>query len=172
MESFGNLCCMDFGALNIFKSKKSKGFIQPKADYLPKNLTFVNLKKMLRHILHAFTVMILFCGALMPGFSNQLNKLPSLVEHYRHHLEHEGYATITEFIYLHYGESSSHKTAEDHQDLPFFQMSHTSLVALTHEFAAYELQAPDAPKPHEGFYPQVFYFYNEAGGIFQPPRLA
>ncbi len=115
---------------------------------------------------------MLFIGSLLPGFSNQLNKLPSLVNHYKHHVEEHGDISISEFISLHYIDDSAHKEEEDHQDLPFFQMSTTSLVAVSHEFEIVHPSLPALNTFELGFYKPNHYSFQDSESIFQPPRLA
>lgn len=131
----------------------------------------MQLERFVRNILQATTVFMLFVGSLLPGFSAQLNKLPSLVNHYRHHVEDHGQISITEFIAMHYTDNSSHKEEENHEDLPFFQMSTTSLVAVAHAFEVLHPSLPAVFHIEAGFYKPNHYSFQNFGGIFQPPRL-
>lgn len=50
----------------------------------------------------------------------ELNKIPSLIQHYNHHkTEHAEAISFVDFLKLHYG-NSAHNQEEDHGDLPFF----------------------------------------------------
>ena len=129
------------------------------------------MKRFGQHIFQTITVTMLFVGSLLPGFSNQLNKLPSLVNHYKHHVEEHGDITISTFIALHYNENSSHRSEENHQDLPFFQMSTTSLVAVSHEFEMVHPVLPTINAFEIGYYKPNHYSFQDCGSIFQPPRV-
>lgn len=116
-------------------------------------------------------VMLLFCGSLIPAFYSQLNSLPALAGHYRHHIEEHGAVTVFDFLAIHYGsDASQHNREEDHRDLPFFQLSHTSLVVIDHE--PQQLVMVNVPSiehdPVEHLVTNYAYAY--VGGIFQPPK--
>jgi hypothetical protein len=135
-------------------------------------ITFAKLEKFFKHMIQWATVAMLFMGSLLPGFSSQLNKLPSLINHYRHHVEEHGNIGVAEFIAMHYNENSSHREEEDHQDLPFFQMSTTSLVALTDAFFTYSPELPSQSVLELGYYKPCHYSFQDCGSIFQPPKVA
>lgn len=122
--------------------------------------------------------MFLFLGAmflvssLMPGFTEQLNKLPSLVNHYRHHVEEHDTTSFAEFISIHYGDNSSHRNEEDHGDLPFYQISGTVMLVLVQEFPIVNLELASNPAIEHTSYKDQSYSFKKSGGIFQPPRLA
>lgn len=106
----------------------------------------------------------------MPGFTEQLNKLPSLVNHYRHHVLEHDTASFAEFIELHYGDGSVHKTEENHQDLPLYQVSSTILLVIVQEFPSYNVEAPTAAFIEHAVFRHKLYAFNSPKGIFQPPR--
>jgi hypothetical protein len=111
-------------------------------------------------------------SSLLPGFTEQLNKLPSLVNHYRHHVEEHDTASFSEFIALHYGDDSNHKTEENHQDLPLYHVSGTTLIVMFQEFPANIGPVPELTFIEHTPYKQELYSSLNPGTIFQPPRLA
>lgn len=111
-------------------------------------------------------------SSLLPGFAEQLNKLPSLVNHYRHHVEEHDTAGFSEFIALHYGDDSNHKNEENHQDLPLYHVSGTTLIVMFQEFSANIVPVPELTFVEFTAYKQELYSFSIPGTIFQPPRLA
>ncbi len=120
----------------------------------------------------------LFLGAmfllssLMPGFTEQLNKLPSLVNHYVHHVEEHDTAGFAEFIAIHYGDDATHRNEEDHGDLPLYQISGSVALVLVQEFPVINLEITSHAKLEHTSYKDQSYSFEKLGGIFQPPRMA
>lgn len=109
-------------------------------------------------------------SSLLPGFTEQLNKLPSLVHHYRHHVIVHNTVNFSEFIEEHYGKDNDHKHAENHDDLPLFHINGSVVLVLVQEFTSFTLQAPmPLIIEHPSFECQA-YSFQKLGGIFQPPR--
>jgi hypothetical protein len=130
------------------------------------------LIRKLKMVAFSFVGSLFLLSSLMPGFSEQVNKLPSLVNHYRHHLEEHGTVSISEFISLHYSDDSRHKQEEDHQDLPLFQISPSNIVALQQDFYVFQLEAPVAAPIELARVKHNLYSFRKPGGIFQPPKFA
>jgi len=122
----------------------------------------------------AFMVLgtLFLISSFLPGFNEQLNKLPSLVNHYRHHLAEEGDITVSDFIAMHYSEGSMHKGEEDHQDLPLYQNSVNVLHVLVEELPVYKIETPIVGKHEHACFKHDFYSFNKSSGIFQPPRAS
>lgn len=109
-------------------------------------------------------------SSLLPGFSEQLNKLPSLVNHYRHHVEEHNTISFAEFIELHYGDNSSHKQEENHQDLPLYHVNGTFLIVMFQELPVNIFEVPELTFIEHTAYKQELYSFLNPGYIFQPPR--
>ncbi len=122
----------------------------------------------------AFMVLgtLFLISSFLPGFNEQLNKLPSLVNHYRHHLAEEGFITVADFIDMHYSEGSLHKGEEDHQDLPLYQNSVNVLHVLVEELPVYNIETPIVGEHEHACFKHAFYSFNNPSGIFQPPRAS
>jgi hypothetical protein len=122
--------------------------------------------------------MFLFLGimflvsSLMPGFTEQLNKLPSLVNHYRHHVEEHDTTNFAEFISIHYGDDATHRNEEDHGDLPLYQISGSVMLVMVQEFPIFNLDIAVTSAVTNTSYKDQSYSFKKVGGIFQPPRLA
>lgn len=111
-------------------------------------------------------------SSLLPGFTEQLNKLPSLVHHYRHHVAEHDTANFSEFIAEHYGDATDHKHAENHEDLPLFHMNGSLVLVMAHAFPTIGVVAPLATQIEHDTFKSQCYSFQKLGGIFQPPRLA
>jgi hypothetical protein len=109
-------------------------------------------------------------SSLLPGFSEQLNKLPALVNHYRHHVVEHDTASIGEFIELHYSQQSTHKTEEDHESLPLYHVNATYLLVVVQELPAFTLTAPENIFIEHADFKHDLYSFQNPGSIFQPPR--
>jgi len=76
------------------------------------------------------------------------------------------------FLFLHYSDQSAHKSEEDHEDLPLFQMSNVVTLLIMQELPVFAFIAQDITQiAHQHFLDQT-YSFTRIGGIFQPPRLA
>jgi hypothetical protein len=110
-------------------------------------------------------------SSLLPGFAEQLNKLPFLVNHYRHHVEEHDTASFSEFITLHYGEDPTHRNEENHQDLPLYHVSGTVLIIMLQKFTSSIVEVPELAFVEFTAHKQQLYASLNPGTIFQPPRL-
>lgn len=138
-----------------------------------KTLNFAPLKRALKYVLQWNAMLLLFCGSLIPAFHSQLSSLPALAGHYRHHVEEHGPVTVIDFLAMHYGaDARQHNQEEDHRDLPFFQLSHTSLVVIDHEPQQLALIQGPAIEHEPAVHAVSAYACAYVGGIFQPPKAA
>jgi hypothetical protein len=115
---------------------------------------------------------LFFLSSLLPNFTEQLQKLPSLLNHYAHHQAEHEVSDFASFLFLHYGDQSAHKSEENHEDLPLFQMSNFATLLIMQELPVFAFIPQDITQvPHQHFLDQT-YSFTRIGGIFQPPRLA
>jgi hypothetical protein len=110
-----------------------------------------------------------FAGSLMPGSDwDELPKVVDLIEHYQHHeKESEGKLSFSDFLFLHYSNTSNH--FDDDCRLPF---QHTFTSAYTAE-----IQHPELLIIQLAEYPiqPVLHITKETRDhvsyVFQPPQL-
>lgn len=115
---------------------------------------------------------LFFLSSLLPNFTEQLQKLPSLLNHYAHHQADHEVSDFATFLFLHYSDQSAHKSEENHEDLPLFQMSNFTTLLILQEMPIFVFIAQDITQVvHQQFLDQT-YSFTCIGGIFQPPRLA
>ncbi len=113
-------------------------------------------------------------SAVLPGQGiAELQKVPMLIEHYQHHIqEHDGaQLSFTDFLWMHYSNSSSHKTEESHEDLPLYHQCCACQFFIAEErleFVAVGRSETPAPTEH---LPDK-YFHQPYSAIFQPPRFS
>lgn len=112
-------------------------------------------------------------SAVLPGQGmGELQKIPMLIGHYQHHLqEHDGdQLSFTAFLWMHYGDSSSHKTEESHDDLPLFHQCCACQFFIAEELFVFSVASntEDPTHPEHLFDP---YFHQPYNAIFQPPRF-
>lgn len=120
-----------------------------------------------------YFLLVLFLGnAVKVDFFEQLEKIPQLIGHYKHHVIDEGeQISFYDFLVLHYDENSKHKQEEEHSNLPLYShcFSHCLTVLVTSlaqpEFAQYfTLETLHTPFNFN-------YIFIGTSGIFQPPKL-
>lgn len=99
----------------------------------------------------------------------ELNKLPSLVQHYFHHQqEHDAGISVIDFIAMHYGESE-HTKEENHEDLPLFHSLCTCLLFVhVSDNQLFQPLVFAQAITHADF--QDAYFFLSHRAIFQPPK--
>lgn len=105
------------------------------------------------------------------GFA-ELHKIPVLIEHYKQHQQEENQQKLsfTEFLMMHYGDTSSHKQEENHEDLPLFHTCCVSFLFIAEktEIALFQYTAQLLLLTTEV---NNEYSYSLHHTIFQPPRL-
>jgi len=125
------------------------------------------LKKAFTYLLLVFMI----CQSVKIDFFEQLQKIPQLILHYKHHVyDEQERINFAEFIVLHYNQHSKHKNEEDHNQLPLFDSCFKHCIYF---FAG--INANIAGLAYNIIvkinYPYTFcYSYINVKGIFQPPR--
>lgn len=100
---------------------------------------------------------------------HELNKVPTLVQHYFHHTrEEKQILSFTEFMLMHYGDSE-HKNQENHEDLPLFSHS-CGCHLFVHEEMVTSEPLLSLSQTIQGTHITGDYFLIQAKGIFQPPK--
>jgi hypothetical protein len=116
-------------------------------------------------------LLAMLANAVKPDLLMQLAKMPSLIAHYQHHINDENeQISFFDFLVLHYGQNSSHKQAENHDDLPLFNnsgacLAFISTVSLSHEFRLIQNGTIQLNSPYSENYSFV-----KLTSIFQPPQ--
>lgn len=110
-------------------------------------------------------------SSFLPGFGEELKKLPSLVNHYQHHLQEHEPISFLAFLKLHYDAESGHTEDEEHQDLPLFQFSAPTVVATTHDLPTLNFHIPLVKYLPVSLIRQSDYSYLYAADLLQPPKL-
>ena len=114
---------------------------------------------------------LFFLSSLLPNFTEQLAKLPSLFNHYAHHQADHEVSDFASFLLLHYSDESAHKSEENHEDLPLFQMSNFNTLLILQELPVFAFITQDITQVvHQQLLDQT-YSFAPVGGIFQPPRV-
>lgn len=108
----------------------------------------------------------------MPGFTEQLNKIPHLVGHYLHHQQEHEEGNFLSFLFLHYGDSSHHKNEENHDDLPLFQVIGSGNIFLHSDFPEFCFISQGSSQLERIAYTENSYCFESCGGVFQPPKTA
>jgi hypothetical protein len=130
------------------------------------------MKQFFKQCVLLYLGILFFLSSLLPNFTEQLQKLPSLLKHYAHHQAEHDSGDFASFLFLHYSDQSAHKSEEDHEDLPLFQMSNVVTLLIMQELPVFAFIAQDITQiAHQHFLDQT-YSFTRIGGIFQPPRLA
>ena len=120
-------------------------------------------------------VVIIALASLMVAFGpalHELQKLPGIMSHYRHHVEVHGEddLSILEYLVTHFGERDHED--EDHASLPFHGDSlchgHTMVVPQTAE----PLSVPVLVLHTATVEPSNGQPVTRTDGIFQPPRVS
>lgn len=115
----------------------------------------------------------MLANAVKPDLLMQLAKMPSLVAHYQHHINDENeQISFMDFLVLHYGQNSSHKQSENHDDLPLFTnsgayLAFISTVSLNHEFTPVQNGSIQLNSAYSENYSFV-----KLTSIFQPPQFS
>jgi hypothetical protein len=101
---------------------------------------------------------------------HELNKIPTLVQHYFHHTQEEKQQlSFSEFLLMHYG-NSEHRNQEDHDDLPLFA-HHCSCQLFVHQEVYFnEPQGIPVVSTSLPYQPKSYSILPDKG-IFQPPRV-
>lgn len=120
----------------------------------------------------AYLLLLLFlCNAIRIDFFEQLEKLPRLIEHYKHHVEEEGeQLSVYDFLVLHYDENSGHKQQENHEDLPLFTYCLNHTIQITVDENKHELLGSTQIINNYKQLITTDYSFTRVSGIFQPPR--
>jgi hypothetical protein len=114
----------------------------------------------------------LLANAVKPDLLLQLSKIPSLVAHYHHHVNDENEQIgFLDFLVLHYGQNSTHRTAENHDDLPLFFNSTACFVMITNASATPDLAVHFIGYVQPFFAYTDFYSFDKLTSIFQPPQF-
>ena len=115
----------------------------------------------------------LLANAVKPDLLLQLSKIPSLVAHYHHHIYDENEQIgFLDFLALHYDQNSSHRSAENHDDLPLFINSSAYFVLITNNTIVPELSIHSSIHQKPCFTYSDFYSFDKLTSIFQPPQSA
>jgi hypothetical protein len=128
------------------------------------------LRKSAIYIMALFTL----CTAILPGQGMaELQKIPMLIGHYQHHLEeHDGdQLSFTSFLWMHYGDSSKHKTEESHEDLPLYHQCCACQFFIGEERLEF-LAIGRSETPSHSEHLSDTYFHQSFSVIFQPPRFS
>lgn len=104
------------------------------------------------------------------GFA-ELHKIPVLISHYKQHQqeEHQHQLTFSEFLVMHYGDTSSHKKEENHDDLPLFHTCCVNFLFIAEKTEIVLFQDIEQPLLLTTEVNNE-YNYNLYHTIFQPPR--
>ena len=124
-------------------------------------------------VIYIMVVFALF-SAILPGQGmTELLKVPTLIEHYRHHIQdHDGeQLSFASFLWMHYGDSSSHKTEESHDDLPLFHQCCVCQFYIAEEFFEFN-QTPHTLSISHPKLTSNAYFHKPYNAVFQPPRFS
>lgn len=122
-----------------------------------------------RFFTYLLGIHFLLSGFLPEQSLHELNKIPTLVQHYFHHTRVEKETiSFTEFMLMHYGDSE-HKKQENHEDLPLY--NHTCGCHLfVHEEIITSEPVLSQEKTIQRNHLAGEYFLIQAKGIFQPPK--
>lgn len=104
----------------------------------------------------------------------ELHKIPSLVNHYFHHLNEDTASaelSFVDFLEMHYGDSSAHRNEENHEDLPLFHACCATVFFVAEEVIDMVYGETNHKRTFFPLY-AIDYSYSAGKGIFQPPRLA
>ena len=96
-----------------------------------------------------------------------------LIEHYKQHQQESGNQQLgfKDFLIMHYGDASSHKQEENHEDLPLFHSCCVSVLFITNQTELTLLMENDQPRELTTEVKNG-YDYSRHHTIFQPPRIA
>lgn len=114
---------------------------------------------------------VMLTSAIIPGGFKELCKLPSLVGHYTEHKLESKNLSFTDFILMHYNETSNHRNEENHEDLPLFHTCCGSVVLFVTENVFQNVTWITEPQQMPVTFIPNHYNYNFHHTIFQPPRL-
>lgn len=126
-------------------------------------------KKLRRKVVYVLAGFFLL-NSLLPGFGTELQKLPSLVNHYQHHLEDHEAVGFLDFLALHYDSESEHSKSESHEDLPLFQGVSAAFHAITQELFVFKSNTLFAFGSNYQSLEENHYAYTPVGSLFQPPK--
>lgn len=130
------------------------------------------LKQVHRNITFFLLLGFFLLNSLLPGFGAEFQKLPSLVNHYQHHLEEHEAVDFMEFLAIHYNGESKHTQDESHEDLPLFQGAANTFHAIAHEPFNVKITPPVNAAVNTKLLPENHYAYAPIGSLFQPPKQA
>lgn len=111
-------------------------------------------------------------SSLLPGFGAEFQKIPSLVNHYQHHLEDHETTGFLDFLVLHYDSESNHNKTESHEDLPLFQGASSVFYAIPHEPFSANISPLASAVVSNKVLIENHYAYAPIGSLFQPPKKA
>ena len=126
------------------------------------------MKQILAHI----AIFIVVAASFLPGQGfAELHKIPQLIGHYKQHKQEAGNQQLSfgQFLIMHYGDSSSHKQEENHDDLPLFHSCCVSFLFIA-EKTELTLLIDNAEPILLTSEVKNEYNYNLHHTIFQPPR--
>ncbi|MCG9881233.1 MAG: hypothetical protein MH472_11605 [Bacteroidia bacterium] len=129
------------------------------------------MKRFKKYIFFNLGVLFLL-SSLLPGFTEQLNKIPHLVGHYLHHQQEHEEGDFISFLFMHYGDASHHKNEENHDDLPLFQALGSGLIFIHSDFSEYCFFSQGSARTELLLHKENSYFFETCGGVFQPPKNA
>ena len=110
-------------------------------------------------------------GSFLPSNIAEFSKLPSLINHYQHHLEEHEQVSFVDFLVMHYDAESQHLNDESHDDLPLFQLVSNHFVANTQELFFWQLVVPEIKRLAVSNMRENHYAYLPSETLFQPPRF-
>jgi hypothetical protein len=110
-------------------------------------------------------------GSFLPSNIAEFSKLPSLINHYQHHLEEHEQISFVDFLVMHYDAESQHLNDESHDDLPLFQVVSNNFVANTQELFFWQLVVPEIKRLTVSSMRENHYAYLPSETLFQPPRF-
>lgn len=133
---------------------------------------FVEMKFIAKSIAR-ITVYYLLVFMLLPnGIRHDISQLPALIKHYQHHTNEENEKiSLIEFLKMHYHSSSTHKSQENHEDLPWFHHGECPALIFLHENS---MTSNQVVITYTHSFQQMWeyaYTYQTTRAIFQPPRL-
>jgi hypothetical protein len=115
--------------------------------------------------------------AIVPAMEiSELNKIPELISHYKHHRKADQSLSLLAFIKLHYDDETHHqKDHQTHDQLPFTSHHHHNCQLFQLVYTLPDLIATS----HSSFIPvernfeyKPFEIITVITSIWQPPRLS
>lgn len=119
-----------------------------------------------------FLLLVLFgLNSLKPDLFEQLQRIPNLISHYKHHTQEEKeQLSFSDFLKIHYIDTSSHKEEESHEELPLFSSCFAHYhVLVVQEQMDWAFSMLVQSLEHTDSY-RFHYSYCASVSIFQPPK--